>query len=88
MSVKIRLARAGAKKRPFYRIVAADTRAPRDGRFLEKLGTYDPRTKPSTVLLQDSRVAYWLSVGAQPTVTVARLLRRGQPSDKTEPAST
>lgn len=76
MSVKIRLARAGAKKRPFYRIVATDTRSPRDGRFLEKLGTYDPNTHPSTVVLDRPRVDYWLGVGAQPSETVQRLLRQ------------
>ena len=75
MSVKIRLARAGAKKRPYYRIVAADARSPRDGRFLEKLGTYDPNQEPSAVNLNHSRVEYWLGVGALPTITVARLLR-------------
>ena len=76
MAVKIRLARAGAKKHPFYRIVAADARSPRDGRFLEKLGTYDPNSDPSTVHLDHARVQYWLGVGATPTDTVARLLRR------------
>jgi small subunit ribosomal protein S16 len=76
MAVKIRLARAGAKKRPYYRIIASDARTPRDGRFLEKLGTYDPNSEPSTVTLNHSRVQYWLGVGAQPTETVARLLRR------------
>ncbi len=76
MAVKIRLARAGAKKRPFYRIVATDTRSPRDGRFLEKLGTYDPNTDPSTVIVDHARIQYWLGTGAQPTETVARLLRR------------
>ncbi|MCA9704346.1 MAG: 30S ribosomal protein S16 [Myxococcales bacterium] len=76
MSVKLRLARAGAKKRPFYRIVAADARSPRDGRFLEKLGTYDPNSDPSTVDINHARVQYWLGVGALPTTTVARLLRR------------
>jgi small subunit ribosomal protein S16 len=75
MSVKIRLARAGAKKRPYYRIVAADTRSPRDGRFLEKLGTYDPNSDPSTVVVDRPRVDYWLGVGAKPTETVERLLR-------------
>lgn len=75
MSVKIRLARAGAKKRPYYRIVAADARSPRDGRFLEKLGTYDPNKEPSAVTLNHARVQYWLGVGALPTITVARLLR-------------
>lgn len=76
MAVKIRLSRAGAKKRPFYRIVAADSRSPRDGRFLEKLGTYDPTKEPSLVVLNHARVQYWLGVGALPTETVARLLRR------------
>lgn len=75
MAVKIRLARAGAKKRPYYRIVASDARSPRDGRFLEKLGTYDPNQEPSTVTLDHARVQYWLGVGALPTITVARLLR-------------
>jgi small subunit ribosomal protein S16 len=75
MAVRIRLARAGAKKRPFYRIVAADARAPRDGRFLEKLGTYDPNTDPSTVVVDRPRVDYWLGTGARATETVARLLK-------------
>jgi small subunit ribosomal protein S16 len=75
MAVKIRLARVGAKKRPFYRIVASDVRSPRDGRHLERLGTYDPRTSPSTVTLKHDRIAYWLGVGARPTTSVARLLR-------------
>ncbi len=76
MAVKLRLARAGAKKRPFYRIVAADARAPRDGRFIERVGVYDPTRDPSYVRLEADRVEYWLGVGAQPTRTVARLLRR------------
>ena len=75
MSVRLRLARGGAKKRPFYRIVAADTRSPRDGRFLEKLGTYNPNTDPSTVKLDMPRVEYWLGTGAQPSETVARLIK-------------
>jgi len=76
MAVKIRLARTGAKKRPFYRIVAADARDPRDGRFLEKLGTYNPLSGDGTLELARDRVDYWLGVGAQPTNVVARLLRR------------
>ena len=76
MAVKIRLARTGAKKRPFYRIVAADARQPRDGRFLEKLGTYNPLTEEGTLDLKSDRIEYWLGVGAQPTATVARLLRK------------
>jgi small subunit ribosomal protein S16 len=74
--VKIRLARAGAKKRPFYRIVAADARSPRDGRFLEKLGTYDPNQNPAVVDLNQARVEYWLGVGARPTRTVETLIKK------------
>ena len=77
MSVKIRLARAGAKKRPFYRIVATDSRSPRDGSFLEKLGTYDP-LQPSDsdrrVVLNEERIRHWLGHGAQVTDRVARFL--------------
>lgn len=76
MSVKIRLARSGAKKRPFYRIVAADARAPRDGRFLEKLGTYDPMTAVGTLRLDEPRIQYWIGVGAEPTDAVRRLMRK------------
>ena len=75
MAVKIRLARAGAKKRPYYRIVASHSESPRDGRFLERLGTYDPNANPSKVEVDRPRFDYWLSVGALPTETVARLLR-------------
>ena len=74
--VTIRLARGGAKKRPFYRIVAADIRAPRDGRFLEKLGTYDPLAEDKRIELKTDRVEYWIGVGAKPTATVERLLRQ------------
>ena len=85
MSVRLRLARGGAKKRPFYRIVAADTRSPRDGRFLEKLGTYNPNTDPSTVELNMPRVEYWMGHGAQPSETVARLIKNlGSAEDKKE----
>ena len=84
MAVKIRLARGGAKKRPFYRIVATDARNPRDGRFLEKLGTYDPMSKDGSLVLDRSRVDHWLSVGAQPTEAVRRLLRK---ADNQEQAS-
>ncbi len=79
MSVKIRLARAGAKKRPFYRIVAADSRSPRDGRFLEKLGTYDPLLPGDSdkrVVLNEERIRHWLGHGAQVTDRVARFLDR------------
>ncbi|MBC7266369.1 MAG: 30S ribosomal protein S16 [Coriobacteriia bacterium] len=74
MAVKIRLARAGAKKAPFYRVVAADSRAPRDGRFIEILGRYNPRTKPSTVEIDLEKVDAWLKKGAQPTETAAKLI--------------
>ena len=75
MAVKIRLARAGTKKRPFYRVIATDTRSPRDGRFLEKLGTVDPATNPTTVTLNVPRIEYWIGNGAQPTQTMARILK-------------
>jgi len=74
--VKIRLRRVGAPKQPSYRIVAADSRAPRDGRFLEILGHYNPRTEPATLEMKEERVRYWLSQGAQPTEAVARLLKQ------------
>ena len=74
MSVKIRLARAGAKKAPFYRVVAADGRAPRDGRFLEILGRYNPRTQPSFVELDLAKVDAWIAKGAQPTEAAGKLI--------------
>ena len=76
MAVKLRLARHGAKKRPFYRIVAASAAARRDGRFLEQLGTYDPAHKPAGVILKRERIRYWLDKGAEPTDTVASIFRR------------
>ena len=76
MAVKIRLARHGAKKRPFYRIVAADSDSPRDGRFLEKLGTYNPLQDPAKVILDTERVKYWIGQGATPSDTVKTILKR------------
>lgn len=79
MTVKIRLARGGSKKRPHYSIVAADERSPRDGRFLEKLGTYNPmlpRDHKNRVVYNAERIQYWLSVGAQPTDRVSRFLEK------------
>jgi len=76
MSVKIRLARHGAKKRPFYRIVAADGQCPRDGKFLENLGTYNPLNNPAAVSMKLDRVQYWISQGATPTDTVKSLLKK------------
>jgi len=75
--VKIRLRRVGAKKQPSYRVVVADSRAPRDGRFIETIGIYNPRTTPETVTLKEERALHWMSVGAQPTEAVIRLLRNG-----------
>ena len=72
--IKLRLRRMGAKKRPSYRIVAADSRSPRDGRFIEAVGFYDPITNPATIRLDEERVKHWLSVGAQPTETVGDIL--------------
>lgn len=74
--IKLRLRRMGAKKRPSYRIVAAEHSSPRDGRFIEIVGHYDPLTEPATVKINEERARYWLSVGAQPTETVAGLLKR------------
>lgn len=73
--IKIRLRRTGAKKKPSYRIVIADARAKRDGRFIEILGQYYPLTKPSTIVLNGERARYWLGQGAQPTERVAKLLK-------------
>ncbi|NOZ26988.1 MAG: 30S ribosomal protein S16 [Chloroflexi bacterium] len=74
--VRIRLRRQGAKKKPTYRIVVADSEAPRDGRFIEVIGFYNPRTEPETFHINVERAAYWLSVGAQPSKPVARLLAK------------
>ena len=75
MAVKIRLARHGAKKRPFYRIVVADGEKPRDGRFLEKVGTYDPKHDPVKVTMKAERIKYWMDQGATPSDTVKSLLK-------------
>jgi small subunit ribosomal protein S16 len=75
MAVKIRLARAGAKKRPFYQIVIADERCRRDGRFIENVGTYDPTKNPAAVKLEEAKTLDWLSKGAQPTDTVKQILK-------------
>ncbi len=75
MSVVIRLKRAGAKKRPFYKIVVADSRRQRDGRFVEMIGWYDPMTKPLQMKIDEARVKEWIAQGAQPSVQVASLLR-------------
>ncbi|MCL2081446.1 MAG: 30S ribosomal protein S16 [Oscillospiraceae bacterium] len=74
--VKIRLRRMGAKKAPFYRIVVADSRFPRDGRFIEEIGTYDPMKDPSEIKVNGERALEWIKTGAQPTDTVKSLLKR------------
>jgi small subunit ribosomal protein S16 len=76
MAVKIRLARHGAKKRPFYRIVAADSEAPRDGKFLENLGTYNPLLDPEEVMVKTERIKHWMKKGATPTATVKTILKK------------
>jgi small subunit ribosomal protein S16 len=73
--VKLRLTRVGSKKNPIYRVVAADSRSPRDGKFIEIVGRYNPQTNPSTIDLDEDRVKDWLSKGAQPSETVRRLLK-------------
>ena len=75
MAVRMRLARVGSKKNPIYRVVVADSRSPRDGRFIEIVGRYNPQTEPSTIELDEGKVQEWLGKGAQPSDSVARLLK-------------
>lgn len=75
MAVKLRLMRMGKKKQPTYRVVAADSRSPRDGRFIEIIGTYEPRAEPSVVKIDNDKAVHWLSQGATPTDTVQKLLQ-------------
>ena len=98
MAVKLRLMRMGKKKQPTYRLVAADGRSPRDGRFIEMVGIYDPRAEPSTIRIDNDKVVEWLRKGAQPTEQVQRLLtisavrqgfrRTSNPPTRSSPAST
>lgn len=74
MAVKLRLRRMGKKKQPVYKVVAADSRSPRDGKFIEAIGLYNPKTNPATVEIKEDRALYWLGVGAQPTDTVKNIL--------------
>ncbi len=76
MSVKIRLARHGAKKKPFYRIIVTDSESPRDGRFVEILGTYNPLIEPAEVVVKKDRIQYWIDKGAIPTDTVKSLIKK------------
>ena len=75
MSVRLRLTRVGSKKNPIWRLVVADQRSPRDGRFIEAIGHYNPQTDPSTIVIDDERLQHWLSRGAEPTNTVKNLIR-------------
>jgi small subunit ribosomal protein S16 len=75
MAAKIRLARVGSKKNPIYRVVVADSRSPRDGKFIEIVGRYNPQTQPSTIEIDEAKVKDWISKGAQPTDSVRRLLK-------------
>ena len=84
MAVKIRLKRIGAKKSPFYRIVVANSKSPRDGRFIEEIGTYNPLTEPKTVKIDDERAKTWIDNGAKPTSTVERLFKESGLYDKTD----
>ncbi|MBQ8693118.1 MAG: 30S ribosomal protein S16 [Synergistaceae bacterium] len=76
MAVRIRLSRQGKKKAPFYRLVVADSRAPRDGKFIELIGTYNPMTDPAAVTIDEERALYWLSQGASPSDTARGLLKK------------
>ena len=78
MAVKLRLKRMGAKKRPFYRVVIADSRSPRDGRIVEQIGSYDPMTNPATIKLDKEKVEKWIKNGAKPTDTVKALIEKAK----------
>lgn len=82
MATKIRLARAGSKKRPFYQVVVADERSRRDGRYIENMGTYDPTKNPAALKLNEEKVLAWIGKGAQPTDTVRQLLKKAGILDK------
>ncbi|MCY1046981.1 30S ribosomal protein S16 [Corallococcus praedator] len=85
MAVVLRLARAGAKKMPYYHVVATDSRSPRDGKFLEQVGSYDPNHSPAKVQFNEERLAYWIKSGAVPSETVADLIKTAK---KQAPATT
>jgi small subunit ribosomal protein S16 len=78
MSVRVRLTRVGRTKNPFWRVVEADQRSPRDGRFIESIGHYNPQTDPSTIEIDEERMEHWLARGAQPTNTVKKLMKARQ----------
>lgn len=82
MAVKIRLRRMGAKKAPFYRVVVADSRSPRDGRFIEEIGYYNPTTEPATIKIDEEKAAKWVNNGAQPSDIVKKLFNRAGLNEK------
>jgi small subunit ribosomal protein S16 len=82
MAVKLRLSRAGAKKAPYYRVVVTDSRSPRDGRFIEQVGIYDPTRTPVEVRLDHARIEYWMKNGATASDTVSEIIKRDKASDK------
>jgi len=85
MAVTLRLTRGGSRKVPFYRVVASDRRSPRDGRFIEQIGVYDPLRNPPEVRIDSDRLTHWLSVGAQPSQTVGELIRGLRRGDAAQP---
>jgi small subunit ribosomal protein S16 len=87
MSVRVRLTRVGSKKNPIWRVVVADQRSPRDGRFIETVGQYNPQTDPSTIVLDEERLQHWIARGAQPTGTVRQLMRAYAKSPREAPAT-
>lgn len=87
MAVVLRLARAGAKKKPYYHVVATDSRNPRDGKFIEAIGAYDPNLNPAKVEINADRLAYWLKAGAQPSETVADLIKVAKKAAAATPAA-
>jgi small subunit ribosomal protein S16 len=86
MAVKLRLARRGAKKAPFYHLVATDSRNPRDGKFNEEIGTYDPSFSPAKVSIKEDRLAHWLKMGAKPSPTVNQLIKLAKKTTGVQPA--
>ena len=84
MSVRLRLSRRGTKKSPFYHLVIADQRSPRDGSFIEQVGTYDPRVSPPVVKLRSERIQHWIALGAQPTAAVSDLLRHALTASRSQ----
>jgi small subunit ribosomal protein S16 len=86
MAVRVRLTRVGSKKNPIWRVVVADRRSPRDGRFIETIGHYNPQTQPSTIVIDHERLDHWLALGAEPTNTVKKLMRaKDNPQAEAEP---